>query len=396
MDQGLERALAWLSGQGAEMERSLGSLVDQNSWTEHRAGADAVAGLLRELFALPGLDCERHRVERFGEHLVFSTARAGQGDLLLIGHHDTVFPPGTFEGWSTEDELGRGPGCLDMKGGLVVVRFALAALAEAGWLDRVAVRVVSVSDEEVGSPTSRAILAALCGSAAGALVFESGRMSDAVVTTRKGVGQATVTARGRAAHAGARHDEGRNAIWALARFVDRAQRLTDYARGITINVGKIEGGVGKNTVPELARAFVDLRFVAPEDGAWVTEALREAGSASAAEVEGTTVEVDAHVSRPPMTRTPASARLYEEYAACARAAGLGHGEAPLTGGGSDANTVSALGVAAIDALGPRGSGFHTRDEHIVRASLVPKAEALVRFLWGRAASFSGSAIPPNR
>ena len=381
----LDAALQWLLGQAPEMERALGALVDQNSHTDNRAGADRVAAMLRELFTLPGLTAEPHPSDRFGEHLVVSSSSAGSGDVLLIGHHDTVFPVGTFEGVREDGELLRGPGVLDMKGGLVVIRFALAALARAGLLGRIPLRVVSVADEEVGSPTSQPLLRALCEHAACALVFESGRQNDAIVTTRKATGGAIVTARGKAAHAGARHDEGKNAIWALARFIDRAQRLTDYPRGVTINVGKIEGGLGKNTVPELARAQLDLRFSAPTDGAYVLEALAEAARAAAAEVPGTTVEVAAEVTRQPMRKTAASAALLDEYAACARAAGLGAAEAPPSGGGSDANTVSALGLPAIDALGPRGTGFHTRDEHIVRATLVPKAEALVRFLAGRAA-----------
>ncbi len=380
----LDPALEWLRGQAPEMERALGALVDQNSHTENRAGADRVAAMLRELFTLPGLTVEERPNDRFGAHVLVSSAAAGEGDVLLVGHHDTVFPEGTFEGVREDGELLRGPGVLDMKGGLVVIRFALAALARAGLLDRIPLRVVSVADEEVGSPTSQPILRALVEHAACALVFESGRPNDAIVTTRKGTGGATVTARGRAAHAGAKHDEGRNAIWALARFIDRAQRLTDYPRGITINVGKIDGGQGKNTVPDLARAHLDLRFSVPADGAYVLEALAQAAREAAAEVPGTTVDVAAEVSRQPMTKTVASAALLDEYAACARAAGLAAAEAPPTGGGSDANTVSAVGLPAIDALGPRGTGFHTRDEHIVRATLVPKAEALVRFLAGHA------------
>ncbi len=380
----LDAALEWLRGQGPEMERALGALVDQNSHTENRAGADRVAAMLRELFALPGLGVEGRPNDRFGEHLLVSSAVAGADDVLLVGHHDTVFPVGTFEGVREDGELLRGPGVLDMKGGLIVIRFALAALSRAGLLDRIPLRVVSVSDEEVGSPTSQPILRSLAPHAACALVFESGRPNDAIVTTRKATGGATVTARGKAAHAGAKHDEGRNAIWALARFIDRAQRLTDYPRGVTINVGKIEGGQGKNTVPDLALAHLDLRYSAPADGAYVLEALAQVAREAAGEVPGTSVEVSAAVSRPPMTKTAASAALLGEYAACARAAGLGAAEAPPTGGGSDANTVSAVGLAAIDALGPRGSGFHTLDEHIVRTTLVPKAEALVRFLAGHA------------
>jgi glutamate carboxypeptidase len=393
----LDAALAWLRSQQAEMERVLAALVRESSHTENRAGNARVADLLCELFALPELLVERRApgaLGPFGDHLLFQTAAArrseGAGAVLLLGHHDTVFPAGTFEGYVEDGELLRGPGILDMKGGLVVAWFALAALARAGLLARLPVRLVTVSDEEVGSPTSQPWLRELARGAACALVFESGRMNDAIVTSRKAVGLGTATARGQAAHAGANHEEGRNAIWALARFIDRAQQLTDYGRGVTINVGKVEGGQGKNTVPDLARAHFDLRFVRPGDSAYVLAALREAARAAAQEVPGTSIEVAATVSREPMVKSSASAALLEEYAACARASGLGASEAGLSGGGSDANTVSAVGIAAIDGLGPRGDGFHTKDEYVVRATLTPKAEALARFLAAR-----GHLSPPR-
>jgi glutamate carboxypeptidase len=213
-----------------------------------------------------------------------------------------------------------------------------------------------------------------------ALVFESGRARDLIVTRRKGTGGLTVRAVGKAAHAGNLHHEGRNAIWALSRFVERAQGLTDYARGRTVNVGKISGGIGKNTVPAEAEALVDFRFVEPADGEGLAAELRAAADEAARSLPGTAITVEGGVGRPPLVRSDESAALAQKYGACARAAGLGDEEAPLIGGGSDANTVAALGVPAIDGLGPRGAGYHTVDEHIERATLIPKAAALVRYL----------------
>src|SRR5262249_10460425 len=147
---------------------------------------------------------------------------------------------------------------LDMKGGLAVVRAVLAALGPR--LGELPLVVVSVADEEVGSTDSRPHLEAAARGAVCALVFESGRVNDAIVTRRRGVGSARVVATGRAAHAGNAHREGVNAIWAIARFVDAAQRLTDYPRGLTVNVGQIKGGTSKNTVPEHADCALDMRF----------------------------------------------------------------------------------------------------------------------------------------
>jgi glutamate carboxypeptidase len=215
-------------------------------------------------------------------------------------------------------------------------------------------------------------------------VFESGRVNEQIVTRRKGIGGLTVVAHGKAAHAGNNHTDGINAIWAMAQFIVRAQELTDYERGVTVNVGKVTGGIGKNTVPDRAEALVDCRFLSARDGEQLVAALKDAADAAAEKVFGARVEVLGGISRMPLEKTEASAVLMAEYAAAARASGLGGDEAPLIGGGSDANTVAAAGVPAIDGLGPRGKGFHTVDEFIERATLIPKTAALVRFLASRA------------
>jgi glutamate carboxypeptidase len=191
----------------------------------------------------------------------------------------------------------------------------------------------------------------------------------------------TVIAHGKAAHAGNNHKDGANAIWALAKFVDAAQRFTDYAKGVTVNVGQFSGGTSKNTVPERAECKLDLRYETVADAEALVANLRAA--AAAADIPGVRLEVQGGVNRLPLERTDASAALRDEYAACAREAGLGHGEAPLLGGGSDANTVAPLGVPAIDGLGPRGAGFHTTTEYAELDTFLPKAEALLRFLWNR-------------
>jgi glutamate carboxypeptidase len=388
-------AIAWLDGRREDMEALLAELVEISSHTADKAGCDAVAAALAGAARAMGggaLDASvvLSPSGKYGHHVTMTTA-AGRapGAVLLIGHHDTVFPRAAFAGYREDGALLRGPGVLDMKGGLVVVAFALGAFAQAGVLARVPVRVVSVSDEEVGSPEGRQLVGEAAAGAAAALVFESGRAGDQIITRRKGVGGMTVTAAGRAAHAGNSHAEGRNAIWSLARFIVRAQELTDYAAGVTVNVGRIEGGIGKNTVPERAEALVDFRFVDGDAGVRVDAALRAAAAGAA--VDGTTLEVRGGVTRAPLERTDASARLAAEYGECQAASGLGAAEAPLLGGGSDANTAHALGVPAIDGLGPRGRGFHTNDEHVERASLVPKAQALVRFLARRLTSASANA-----
>ncbi len=375
-----EQALAALRARTGELVPLAKTWVEVNSYTANIAGVNRVGAMLREAFALPSLTCTNISAAGYGDHLVWRTPATG-APILLVGHHDTVFPPGHFETWREDGGKITAPGILDMKGGLSVIRGALAALADVGALAQLPLVIVSVADEEVGSPSSAPHLRELAKGAACALVFESGRAGDAIITRRKGVGAMTVVAHGKAAHAGNNHKDGANALWALARFVDAAQQLTDYTRGVTVNVGLASGGTSKNTVPERAECALDLRYQTVADAEALVAALRAAAEAAA--VPGTRLDVSGGANRLPLERTPASAALRAEYAACARAAGLGDGEAPLLGGGSDANTVAPLGVPAIDGLGPRGAGFHTTCEHVEVETFAPKAEALLRFLWGR-------------
>ncbi len=380
-----EAALAAVRARGPEMLALTRQLVEVNSYTSNVEGVNRVGTMLKQAFALASLQLTTVAGgDGFGEHLVWRTAAAG-APILLVGHHDTVFPPGHFEGWREDGGRATGPGALDMKGGLAIIRTALAALEDIGVLAKLPIVVVCVSDEEVGSPTSAAHLRELAKGAACALVFESGRANDMIITRRKGVGAMTVIAHGKAAHAGNNHVDGANAIWALARFVDAAQNLTDYARGVTVNVGQFSGGTSKNTVPERAECKIDLRYQTVADAEALVEGLKTAAIAAQAAVKGVTLELQGGINRMPLERSDASARLRDEYAACARASGLGDGEAPLLGGGSDANTVAPLGVPAIDGLGPRGAGFHTSTEYVELDTFVPKTEALVRFLLGRIA-----------
>lgn len=380
----VEPALTALRARAPEMLALTRSWVEVNSFTANIDGVNKVGALIREAFALPSLSLMTIPGAEFGEHMVWRTAASG-APILMIGHHDTVFPPGHFEGWREEGGRATGPGALDMKGGLAIIRTALAALDDVGLLAKLPVIVACVSDEEVGSPTSAPHLRELARGAACALVFESGRANDMIITRRKGVGAMTVIAHGKAAHAGNNHRDGANAIWALSKFVDAAQAMTSYERGVTVNVGQFSGGTSKNTVPERAECKLDLRYQTVADAEALVADLRAAAAAASSAVPGVTLEVQGGVNRLPLERTPASEALRDEYAACARASGLGHGEAPLLGGGSDANTVAPLGVPAIDGLGPRGAGFHTSTEYVELDTFLPKAEALVRFLVGRLA-----------
>ena len=379
----VDRALAAADARAPELLPLLERWVAINSYTGNHAGCDAVADELTAAFALPGLAVRRVATAGSADHLVWTTpawdAAPPAQRVVLIGHHDTVFPPGTFEVWEHHGDRLRGPGVLDMKGGLATIRTALAALADVGALADLPLALCSVSDEETGSNHSRPLLEEVARGAGAALVFESGRATDQIVTQRKGTGKVLVHVTGKAAHAGNNLKDGINALWALARFIDVAQRQTDWDKGVTVNVGLASGGSSANTVPEHARCDIDFRYVHAVDG----HALLATFAAAAAGIDGelgTRTRLEGGIRRAPLERTAASAALLARYEACARAEGLGGGEAPLQGGGSDANTVSAIGVPAIDALGPRGKGFHTHDEYIEVPTLAQRTRALVRLL----------------
>ena len=381
MAERVEIGLSWLQTQRFAMQRLLERLVRQSSFSQDPPGVNAVLAMVDQELRRIGLKTERIRSPRFGDHLYFESAAQGPF-AFLIGHTDTVHPRRAFEGFELAGDVAKGPGVFDMKGGLVVMLFALEALARAALLRHVPVRGLIVSDEEVGSPDSQPHLRQRAQGAACALGFEPGREGDALITRRKGIASLQAVARGVAAHAGNDHQLGKNAVWALARFVDRVQTLTDYARGLTVNVGVFQGGTTKNIVPDLARAEVELRFVTAEDGQRLYAALEEA--AAAAPVEGTRIEIVKTAWRPPMVRTDESVELARVLGRCQAESGLGSGEAPLSGGGSDACTTSDMGIPSVDGLGPRGSGFHTLEEKVDLTSLVPKAMAVARFLGGRA------------
>jgi glutamate carboxypeptidase len=382
-----EATRRWLEERDARMREDLRVLVEHSSFT---ADHDGVRAALDALEAMLPSHWFKQRIssESCGGHLiVHGEKRANDGGAILVGHIDTVFARDLFSGYREEQDIGRGPGVLDMKGGLIVTLYGLLA-AEAEGSALPPWTWVIVGDEEVGSPDGAALLREQAQGASCALVFESGRAHDAIITQRKGTGSLTVRATGVAAHAGNAHDKGRNALWSIARWIDAAQSLTDYARGVTVNVGTLHGGTSKNTVPDRATAEVDIRFVRAEDRGFLqTELARLAVDRA---LEGTTIALEWGPGRAPLVRTEASAELRARYASCQREAGLGDGESPLVGGGSDASTTSDAGVPSIDALGVRGEGFHTVREYAELRTLAPKAEALARFLTALPADHAAS------
>lgn len=375
---------SWLTERADDVDAALKRLVEVNSFSGNREGGNELVGRLVELFTIPGLTAQRMPSGRFADHLIFrSKGQRAEAPIALLGHSDTVFPPGTFEGYRVEGPLRRGPGVFDMKGGLVSVAFALKALADAKGLEVLPpLRVVIVSDEEVGSPEGAPLIRTFIGGAQACLVFEPGRSNDAIVTERQGTGSVICRAHGKAAHSGNNYWDGVSAIRAMAKFVEAAESVSDRKTGTIVNVGTISGGTSKNTVPAEATAGVDLRFQTPAEGEQLVMKLKALATSAAATVPGSRVEVEQGPMRPPMNKAEGVDELRRRYGKCARAVGLSDDEAPRQGGGSDGNTAAALGIATIDGLGPRGKGFHTHDEQIEFESLLQRTRALTAFLAG--------------
>ena len=377
---------SWLAQRAGDLDAALGRLVEVNSFSGNREGGNELVGRLVELFAIPGLTAQRMPSGRFADHVIFRTkGQRGEAPIALLGHSDTVFPPGTFEGYRVDGALRRGPGVFDMKGGLVSIAFALKAIAEKQSLDTLPpLRIVIVADEEVGSPEGAPLIRAFISGAQACLVFEPGRSNDAIVTERQGTGPVFCHAHGKAAHSGNNYWEGVSAIRALSKFVDAAESVSDRKSGTIVNVGTMSGGTSKNTVPAEATAGVDLRFQTPADGERLVATLKDLAAKAAAAVPGSRIDVEQGSMRPPMNKADGVDELRRRYGKHARAVGLSDDEAPRQGGGSDGNTAAAMGIPTLDGLGPRGKGFHTHDEQIEFETLLQRTRALAAFLAGHA------------
>jgi glutamate carboxypeptidase len=307
----------------------------------------------------------RKKAKGHGDHLLLEFALPGKkksGQLLTLGHTDTVWPLGTLKTMPWREADGRlwGPGVYDMKGGVAFFCHAMEALRE---LDvPVARKVVLLldSDEEIGSPSSRPLIEAQARKSSGVLVLEPGTgPTGKLKTSRKGVGGFQVTVTGKAAHAGVDFTSGANAIVELARQIDKIAGFTDLAIGLTVNPGVIRGGTRSNVVPAEASVDVDLRIARLKDAAPLEKKFRGLKPAD----PRCTITVTGGLNRPPMERTKAIAAWFAEARKLAAQIGIDLEESS-TGGGSDGNFTGALGIPTLDGLGAVGEGAHAVNESL--------------------------------
>jgi glutamate carboxypeptidase len=358
------------------MTETIRQLVEIESPSDNKPAVDQLGELLAGRFEKLGGHAKFHRAPDFGDHLQvdFAGGRGGS-PVLLLGHMDTVYPLGTLADMPCRVSHGRlwGPGALDMKSGIALILHAMEGLG-AQHSDRLPrpVTVLLVSDEEVGSDSSRRITESVARRSAAVLVLEPAYgLEGAVKTARKGVGEYTLKVTGKAAHSGLDFEKGESAIVELARQITALSRLVDLKRGLTLNVGLVSGGTRMNVIPAQATAWLDVRVVHKKDVTAIDRQLRGLKPFN----RKCKLEVTGGVNRPPMERTLGVVTLYKKAFEIARQLGWKLEEASV-GGGSDGNFTASLGIPTLDGLGGIGEGAHATQESVVIAEL-PRRAALL-------------------
>lgn len=370
--------LPWLRERQGAMAEVVRHMVEIESPSDNKAAVDRLGRWLAGKFEALGGHSKFHRAIDFGDHLqVDFPGRDRRPPVLLLGHLDTVYPLGTLATMPCREAAGRlhGPGTLDMKSGIAMMLYAIDAMRDQGGTLPRALTVLLVSDEEVGSSSSRRITEELAKRSAAVFVLEpSYGPKGAVKTARKGVGEYTLKVTGKAAHAGLDFDKGHSAILEMARQIERISKFVDHKRGLTVNVGLVRGGTRVNVIPAEATATIDVRVVRVRDAADIDRKLRGLKAFD----RQCKLETRGGVERPPMERTGGVAELFRHASELAKRAGWKLEEAAV-GGGSDGNFTAALGIPTLDGLGGVGDGAHAPTESIVISEL-PKRAALLAAL----------------
>jgi glutamate carboxypeptidase len=348
----------------------LRKLVETESPSHDKDGVDRVGAIVAEEAHRIGASVDIMQRKECG-NLVLARWGTGTGGILLLCHMDTVFPVGTLAKMPFFEKDGKafGPGVSDMKGGIAVTLAALASIK----MDNLSLPVTALftPDEEIGSHSSEETIIKFAKESSLVLVLEPGMPNGAIKTWRKGVGEFLVRTRGRAAHAGGDHEKGRNAIEEMAHQVIAIQRMTNYQKGTTLNVGLIRGGIASNVVPDEAVVEVDFRVMESDEATRVVAGMQALHPI----LTDTSVEVVGGLSRPPMPFDENMRATFEKVKVLASRYGI-HLLADGTGGASDANLVAPLRIPLLDGLGPVGGEYHSEREFIITESLEQRAKLL--------------------
>jgi glutamate carboxypeptidase len=352
----------------------LKSIIEINSWTKNKAGVDKNGEIFASWLKDLGYTLEIHQREEIGNHLHFKSTHKEGKKLLLLGHLDTVFPPDTFENFTEDDTWIYGPGVCDMKGGNYVALQALRN-AKTKYGDIHNIDFLLVSDEETGSDDSKYLSADIAKAYDYCMVFEAAGANDEVVVGRKGVGTFFIDIEGKASHAGNHYTDGADANLEAAQKLMALVALTDLDKQTTVNVGKLHGGIGANTISPKAHLTFELRYTTTAERDRILKAIDKIVANNY--VEGTTSTLSGGIQRDVMQPSPEQALFVEHINTLCNI--------QLTtekrGGVSDANIISSQGVATLDGWGPYGDGDHTIHERASKKSFVERI-ALVSEVFG--------------
>lgn len=368
------QVLDWLASQSEAMQGLLAGLVNIDSGSHNKAGVDRAGEAICAFLDTHKIACDVIANQKFGNAIRASVGTPGERNILLMGHRDTVYPDGEAmrRPFRSDGTRGYGPGAADMKAGLVMNCFVAAALKTFGGAPAPVV-VLFTADEEIGSPSSRALIEAEARRARFVLNAEPGRPENAVVTGRKAGIFIRFDVTGKAAHAGANFEQGASAIGEMAHKITALHALTDLRKGITLNVGVVSGGQTVNTVAPLAKGEMDLRYINPADRDATLAKLK--AIMAHATVPGTGASFEIYAEFLPLVQTPDAKRLFDLYAVCGQALGAAV-TGIFTGGCSDAGFSAGVGAPTLCAVGPIGARTHSPDEYVELGSLVPRAQML--------------------
>ncbi len=375
--------LDFLTAQLDHYLADLRTLAAIDSGSDHKPGVDAVQDWLTDRLTRLGFACERHRQPVLGDNLLAIKRGTGSKRILLLGHADTVYPVGTAAARpvTITGNIIHGPGTCDMKAGLLIGLYAVEALQQVEFDDFGEIVFLVVSDEEIGPRGSLDLIRASARRVDCAFTLESARANGDIVTARKSSRFAQLEAFGKSAHAGVEPEKGRNAILALARKLDQLDTLQGFRPGITINVGKIEGGRQSNVVADYCKAAIDLRAWCMDDMNALIAEMRQVVSQPVTPGVEFKLSAPEDAGMPAMERTSAIAAL--EELTIHTAAELGFAvKGAATGGASDASFVAVEGTPVLDGLGPIGGLDHSPDEYIELDSIVPRTALLAHVMMG--------------
>ena len=351
----------------------LKEIVEINSYTNNKVGVDKVGDIFKKWLLPLGFELKTYKRELIGDHLLFKSKDKSKDKILLLGHLDTVFPPNTFENFKEDEQWVYGPGVCDMKGGLIVAYEALKSVYKKfGKISKI--DFLMVSDEETGSDDSKFITQKIAKNYKYCFVFEAAGKNLEVVTARKGVGTFKIKIKGKASHAGVRYKDGINANLEAAYKLTKLTELTNLSIGTTVNVGKIDGGIGANTISPHCELLFEIRYANNSERDRLLNSIEKITKHSF--VKGTKATLSGLIQRDVMQENKEQKKLIKLMEKISKDKIM----AEHRGGVSDANHTASQGVITLDGLGPFGDGDHTSKERALKSSFKQRIKIMSEVL----------------